>query len=105
MHCGFVATRFLIQFFLSLLLSLPDALRVSLRDGVGWLRAQVPYRDMIVAVADKVQQMIAQGKSLEEVLAAKVTAPYDAKTAGGTDTSAVRFVTAVYRELKSGGGR
>ena len=104
MRRGPVATGFLIQFFLSLLLSLPDALRVSLRDGVGWLRAQVPYRDMIVAVADKVQQMIAQGKSLEEVLAAKVTAPY-AKTAGGTDTSAVRFVTAVYRELKSGGGR
>jgi len=39
------------------------------------------------------------------VLAAKVTAPYDAKIAGGTDTSAVRFVTAVYQELKSGGGR
>jgi glyoxylase-like metal-dependent hydrolase (beta-lactamase superfamily II) len=65
----------------------------------------VPYRDMIVAVTDKVQQMIAQGKSLQEVLAAKVTAPYDAKTAGGTDSSAVRFVMAVYQELKSGRGR
>jgi len=65
----------------------------------------IPYRDMIIAVTDKVQQMIAQGKSLEEVLAAKVTAPYDAKTAGGTDSSAVRFVTAVYQELKSGRGR
>jgi len=63
----------------------------------------VPYRDMIVAVAAKVGEMIAQGKSLQEVLAAKVTAPYD--TAGGTDTSAVRFVTAVYQELKGGGGR
>src|SRR5881397_3543600 len=58
----------------------------------------IPYRDMIVAVADKVSGMIAQGKSLEEVLAAKVTAPYDAKTAGGTDTSTTRFVTAVYQE-------
>jgi cyclase len=65
----------------------------------------IPYRDMIVAVADKVDGMIAQGKSLDEVLAAKVTAPYDAKTAGGTDSSAVRFVTAVYQELKSGRGR
>src|SRR5262245_20718279 len=63
----------------------------------------IPYRDMIVAVADKVGGLIAQGKSLEEVLAAKVTAPYDAKTAGGTDTSTTRFVTAVYRELKGGG--
>jgi cyclase len=65
----------------------------------------IPYRDMVVAVTDKVGGMIAQGKSLEEVLAAKVTAPYDAKTAGGTDTSAVRFVTAVYQELKNGRGR
>ena len=30
----------------------------------------IPYRDMIVAITDKVQQMIAQGKSLQEVLAA-----------------------------------
>jgi glyoxylase-like metal-dependent hydrolase (beta-lactamase superfamily II) len=65
----------------------------------------IPYRDMIVAVTDKVQQMVAQGKSLDEVLAAKVTAPFDTKTAGGTDSSAVRFVTAVYQELKSGRGR
>ena len=62
----------------------------------------IPYRDMIVAVAGKVQQLIGQGKSLQDVLAAKVTAPYDAKTAGGTDESAVRFVTELYQELKSG---
>jgi hypothetical protein len=34
------------------------------------------------------------------VLAAKLTARYDAKTAGGTDASADRFVNAVYQELK-----
>lgn len=62
----------------------------------------IPYRDMIVAVADKVGGLIAQGKSLEEVLAAKVTAPYDAKTAGGSDRSTTRFVTAVYQELGRG---
>jgi glyoxylase-like metal-dependent hydrolase (beta-lactamase superfamily II) len=62
----------------------------------------IPYRDMILAVADKVRQLIGQGKSLQDVLAAKVTAPYDAKTAGGTDESAVRFVTELYQELKSG---
>jgi cyclase len=65
--------------------------------------AIVPYRGMILAVADKVQQMIAQGKSLQEVLAAKVTAPFDAKVAGGTESSADRFVGAVYQELKGGG--
>jgi len=35
----------------------------------------------------------------------RASGAYDAKIAGGTDTSAVRFVTAVYQELKSGGGR
>jgi glyoxylase-like metal-dependent hydrolase (beta-lactamase superfamily II) len=60
----------------------------------------IPYRDMILAVSDKVRQLIVQGKNLQEVLAAKVTAPYDAKVAGGTDSSAERFVTAVYSELK-----
>jgi cyclase len=61
-----------------------------------------PYRDMILAIAGKVEQMIAQGKSLQEVLAAKLTAPYDAKVAGGTDSSAERFVSAVFQELKVG---
>src|SRR5215470_12916996 len=62
----------------------------------------VPYRDMILAVSDKVRGLIAHGKTLQEVLAAKVTAPYDAKVAGGTDSSADRFVSAVYQELKGG---
>jgi glyoxylase-like metal-dependent hydrolase (beta-lactamase superfamily II) len=64
--------------------------------------AIVPYRDMILAVANTVQQMIAQGKSLQQVLAAKVTAAYDATVVGGTESSAERFVTAVYHELKGG---
>jgi len=61
----------------------------------------IPYRDMILAVSDKVRALIAQGKTLQEVLAAKVTAPYDGKVAGGSSASAERFVTAVYQELKS----
>ncbi len=67
----------------------------------------IPYHDMIVAVQIRVQQMIAQGKTQQEVLAAKVTAPFDAKVAGGLlpagqGTSADRFVAMVYSELKSG---
>jgi hypothetical protein len=46
--------------------------------------------------------MVRQGKTLQEVLAAKVTAPYDGKVAGGTGSSAERFVSAVYQELKAG---
>jgi cyclase len=67
----------------------------------------VPYRDMILAVQAKVQQMLAQGKTEQEVLAAKVTAPYDAKVPGGllpagAGTSADRFVSMVYSQLKGG---
>jgi len=67
----------------------------------------VPYRDMILAVQTKVQQLIAQGKTQQDVLAAKVTAPFDAKVAGGllpagAGTSADRFVTEIYQELRSG---
>jgi cyclase len=68
----------------------------------------VPYRDMILAVKAKVQQMISQGKSEQEVLAAKVTAPYDAKVPGGllpagaAGTSADRFVRMVYSQLRGG---
>jgi cyclase len=65
-----------------------------------------PYKEMILGVRDKVQQMIDQGKTEQEVLAANLTAPFDAKvpggnlTAGAGQTSAQRFVTEVYRELK-----
>lgn len=67
----------------------------------------VPYRDMILGVQSKVQQMINEGKSEKEVLAAKVTAPYDAKVPGGllpagAGTSADRFVSMVYSQLKGG---
>jgi cyclase len=66
----------------------------------------VPYRDMILAVQAAVQQLINQGKTLQEVLAAKVTSPYDAKVPGGllpagaAGTSADRFVSMVYAQLK-----
>jgi len=67
----------------------------------------IPYHDMIVDVQVRVQQMIQQGKTQQDVLAAKLTARYDAKVAGGllpagNGTSADRFVTMVYSELKSG---
>jgi cyclase len=69
----------------------------------------IPYRDMIFAIQGKVQQLIAQGRTQQDVLAAHVTAPYDASVPGGllpaagSTTSADRFVTEVYQELKGGG--
>jgi cyclase len=67
----------------------------------------VPYRDMILAVRGKVQDLIAQGRTEAQVVAAKVTAPFDAKVQGGllpagAGTSADRFVSEVYQELKRG---
>jgi glyoxylase-like metal-dependent hydrolase (beta-lactamase superfamily II) len=69
----------------------------------------IPYRDMILGVQAKVQELISQGKTEEEVLAAKVTAPWDAKVPGGLlpantggGTTADRFVRMVYSQLKAG---
>jgi cyclase len=67
----------------------------------------VPYRDMVQAVAASVQQLIAQGKSEQEAIAAHPTGPYDSKVPGGllpagAGTSADRFVSELYQELKAG---
>ena len=68
----------------------------------------IPYRDMILAVQTKVQQQIGEGKTEEQVVAAKVTAPFDAKVPGGLlpantggGTTADRFVRMVYQQLKA----
>lgn len=58
------------------------------------------YRAMLVDILAKVQNLRNQGKSLDEVLAANLTAPYDATTLGDTKQSKDRFVTEVYDELK-----
>jgi glyoxylase-like metal-dependent hydrolase (beta-lactamase superfamily II) len=65
----------------------------------------VPYRNMILDVQSKVQEMIEQGKTQQEVQAAHPTASYDAKIPGalgraGGGTSADRFVAMLYSELK-----
>ena len=63
--------------------------------------ALMAHRDMIMAVRDKIAPMVTQGKTLQEVLAAKPTAEYDAKVPN-SDTTTERFVTQVYQELKAG---
>ncbi len=61
--------------------------------------AVAAHRDMILAVRDRVAQLMQQGKSVEEVVGAHPTADYDAKVAQSAATSE-RFVTQVYAELK-----
>lgn len=59
------------------------------------------HRDMILAVRDKIAPMVAQGKSLQDVIAAKPTADFDAKVPNANTTSE-RFITQAYQELKDG---
>ena len=63
-------------------------------------RAEVmAQRDMILAVRDRVAQLVAQGKTQEEVLAAHPTADFDARVPNSKETTE-RFVTQLYAELK-----
>jgi len=59
----------------------------------------LPYRAMIEDIWNKVAAMRAQGRTLEQVLAANLTAPYDATTLGDTEQSKNRFITEVYDEV------
>ncbi len=59
----------------------------------------LPYRAMLLDILAKVKALRAQGKSLEDVLAANLTAPYDGATLGDTQQSKDRFITEVYDEV------
>jgi cyclase len=61
--------------------------------------AVMAHRDMILGVRDRVEQLVKQGKTPEEVVAAHPTSDFDAKVPpvqGSTD----RFVGQLYAELK-----
>jgi glyoxylase-like metal-dependent hydrolase (beta-lactamase superfamily II) len=60
----------------------------------------VEYRDMVTIIADRVQDLIGKGLSLEQVLAARPSRDYDPEygTESGASTPG-RFVEAVYRSL------
>jgi glyoxylase-like metal-dependent hydrolase (beta-lactamase superfamily II) len=58
----------------------------------------IEYRDMLVAIRDRVAELKKEGKSLEEVIAASPTAAYDEKYAKGVINPAL-FVSLVYRGI------
>ena len=60
----------------------------------------LPYRAMLVDIMAKVKALRDQGKSLKDVLAANLTAPYDKTTLGDTQQSKDRFITEAYDEVK-----
>src|SRR5262245_24824059 len=61
--------------------------------------AVAAHRDMVIAIRDKVAKLVKEGKTLEQVVAAKPTADYDAKVQQ-PGTTAERFVGQLYAELK-----
>jgi cyclase len=60
--------------------------------------AVMAHRDMIVAVRNKVAQMIREGKNAQQIIAAKPTSDYDGKIEQAAMTSE-RFVNQLYAEL------
>jgi glyoxylase-like metal-dependent hydrolase (beta-lactamase superfamily II) len=61
--------------------------------------ALTAYRDMLGAVIGRVEALVAEGKSLEEVQAAKPSAAYDEAWGGGF-IGPDDFVAAVYESVK-----
>ena len=63
--------------------------------------ALISQRDLVIAMRDKVAPLVRQGRTVEEVLAAKLTAPYEEKVPQGAQT-AEQFIRWLYAELKGG---
>jgi glyoxylase-like metal-dependent hydrolase (beta-lactamase superfamily II) len=60
----------------------------------------VEYRDMLTIVRDRIQDLIAKGKSLAEVKAAGPTRDYDGRYGASTGAwTTDQFIETVYREL------
>src|SRR3954471_18128956 len=59
--------------------------------------AVVAHRDMVIAARDKVAALVKEGKTQEQVVAAKPTADFKVQESG---TTADRFVGQLYAELK-----
>ena len=58
------------------------------------------HRDMIIAIRDKVAPLVRQGRTLEQVIAAKPTAEFDSKVPS-VGTTGDRFIGQVYAELQA----
>jgi hypothetical protein len=61
--------------------------------------AVTAHRDMVIALRDKVAALVKEGKTQEQVVAAKPTADFDAKVQQ-PGTTGDRFIGQLYAELK-----
>jgi hypothetical protein len=75
---------------------------VSGRGRLGDEMDVVEYRDMLTIVRDRIQAMIAEGRTLAEVRAAEPTLDYDARYAAESGpASRDAFIENVYESLKA----
>lgn len=63
--------------------------------------AVMAHRDMILTVRDRVAQLIQQGKTEEEAVAARPAAEFDAQVQAPNAANGDRFVRQVYAELQA----
>ena len=63
--------------------------------------AVAAHKAMMIAVRDKVAALVRQNKTQDDVVAAKLTAEFDAKVPGATPMTADRFVGQLYQEIKA----
>src|SRR4029079_6079283 len=63
--------------------------------------AVAAHRQMIIAIRDKVAALVKQGKTQQEVIAAKPTSEYDAKVPPA-GTNRERLVRQMYAEVSGG---
>jgi glyoxylase-like metal-dependent hydrolase (beta-lactamase superfamily II) len=63
----------------------------------------IEQRDMIIAMRDRIAPLVKQGKTIEEVLATKPTAEFDAKVRQGEEETTEQFVRWLYAELQAAG--
>ena len=82
-------------------LARPDTKIVPGHGAVVDKTAVAAHKAMMVAVRDKVAALVRQNKTQDEVIAAKVTAEFDATVTGATPATADRFVGQLFQELKA----
>ena len=61
--------------------------------------AVLAQRDLILTLRARIQALVAQGRTLDEIVAAHPTADMDASVPQGTPATRDRFVTWVYKEV------
>lgn len=98
---GGTMTGMLAGFDAIVALAKPDTKIVPGHGAVVDKAAVAAHKAMMMAVRDKVAALVRQNKTQDEVIAAKVTADWDAKVTGATPATADRFVGQLYQELKS----